>query len=221
MEIINLGWARGTLRTVLSNFWCWSLVSPKNCEPKRSPDSSVVGLNRHSHPGKSEGLFKRSFLKSHVVVCTNYYGERSLSLNLGVCNERNNVWTEGLVAFQDWCCKMRRNLEKIPEWYLKWVLVRLILRMKPKVHRSKRSTRKLCQNHWVTGAVAVGTEGCLFSVMNFLKFICWHLRVGSRAALVGFIVKHVNKLDFSNKCQQEDRSWQLSELETNLIFWTP
>lgn len=86
-------------------------------EHKRSPDSSVMGLNRHSHPGKSEGLFKRSFLKSHVVVCTNYYGERSLSLNLGVCNEQNNVWTEGLVAFQclSWCCKMRRNLEKIPE----------------------------------------------------------------------------------------------------------
>lgn len=159
-------WARGTLWTVLSNFWYWSLGSPKNSESRRSP---VMGLSRHSHSGKSEALFKRSSLQCHVVVCTNYYGEKCLSLNLGVGNKWNNVWIEGLLASQclSWCCEKSRNPEKIPQWYLKWVLVKLIQRMKPKVHRSKSNTRQLCQSHWVTGGVALGTEGCLFSGLNF------------------------------------------------------
>lgn len=63
------------------------LLFPKNSESRRSPGSSAAGLSRHSHPGKSKVLFKRSFLKSHVVVCANYYGEKSLSLNLFVINE--------------------------------------------------------------------------------------------------------------------------------------
>lgn len=89
--------------------------------------------------------------------------------------------------------KCEETLKKIPEWCLKWILVKLILRIKSKVHRSKSSRGELCQDRWATGGVALGTEGCLFSGLNFLKFICWRMRVGSRAALVAFIVKHVNK----------------------------
>lgn len=66
-------------------------MPPERCKPSSSKNRSVVVLNRHGHSRKSEESFKWSLLISHMVVCINYYGEKTALIFVFVINETINI----------------------------------------------------------------------------------------------------------------------------------